>query len=91
MSNIVLISDSSCDLPEALATQYNVEIIPYYVSFNQETYYREITELPLAELLVPILKLQLAFDSITPPQVLLYICYRLMGTYKEFYLKMLWR
>lgn len=49
MSNIVLISDSSCDLPEALATQYNVEIIPYYVSFDQETYYREITELPLTE------------------------------------------
>lgn len=49
MSNIVLISDSACDLPEALVHQYNVEIIPYYVSFDQETYYREITELPLAD------------------------------------------
>nr|WP_302595094.1 DegV family protein [uncultured Cellulosilyticum sp.] len=49
MSNIVLISDSACDLPEALVSQYNVEIIPYYVSFDQETYYREITELPLAD------------------------------------------
>ncbi len=49
MSNIVLISDSSCDLPKALVSQYNVEIIPYYVSFDQETYYREITELPLVD------------------------------------------
>lgn len=49
MSNIVLMSDSSCDLPGALIHEYNVEIIPYYVSFDQENYYREITELPLTE------------------------------------------
>ena len=49
MSNIVLISDSSCDLPESLLHEYNIQIIPYYVSFDQETYYREKTELPISE------------------------------------------
>lgn len=47
MSNIILMSDSSCDLPSSLTEQYGVEIVPFYVSFDQETYYREITELSL--------------------------------------------
>lgn len=49
MSDIVLISDSSCDLPESLVHAYHVEIIPYYVSFDQENYYKEITELTIPD------------------------------------------
>lgn len=36
-----LFSDSSCDLPEELLEQHQIKLIPFYVSFNQETYYRE--------------------------------------------------
>lgn len=47
MSETVLISDSSCDLPESILKAYNIQIIPYYVSFDEETYYKEVTELPV--------------------------------------------
>ena len=49
MSEIVLISDSSCDLSPASLNKYNIEIIPYYVSFDAEHYYKEITELSIAD------------------------------------------
>lgn len=47
MSEIVLISDSSCDLPQSLINAYNVQLIPFYVSFDEENYYKEITELSI--------------------------------------------
>lgn len=47
MSKIVLLSDSSCDLPATYLKEYAIEIIPYYVSFDAENYYKEITELSI--------------------------------------------
>lgn len=49
MSTIVLFSDSSCDIPEALKNKYDVKLIPFYVTFDQETYFREITELSISD------------------------------------------
>ncbi len=49
MSNIVLFSDSSCDIPDAFAQKYHVNLIPYYVTFDQETYYKERTELSVSD------------------------------------------
>lgn len=49
MSKIVLISDSCCDLPIAYTNQYQIEIIPFYVSFDTENYYKEITELSIID------------------------------------------
>lgn len=49
MSTIVLFSDSSCDIPEVLKNKYHVKLIPYYVTFDQETYFREITELSISD------------------------------------------
>ncbi|MDI9508943.1 MAG: DegV family protein [Clostridiales bacterium] len=36
-----LFSDSSCDLPEKLLQEHQIKLIPFYVSFDQETYYKE--------------------------------------------------
>lgn len=36
-----LFSDSSCDLPEELLQKHQIKLIPFYVSFDQETYYKE--------------------------------------------------
>ena len=33
-----IFSDSSCDLTQELLDQYNITTIPFYVSFDQETY-----------------------------------------------------
>lgn len=45
-----IISDSSCDLTPAFAEEHNVKIVPFYVSFDKETYYKEGTELPIRDL-----------------------------------------
>ncbi len=42
-----IISDGSCDLPEQLAKDKGVEVVPFYVSFDEKTYYKEIEEMPI--------------------------------------------
>lgn len=49
MSKIVLFSDSSCDIPEPFLQEYDVQLIPFYVSFDGETYYKEIAELSISD------------------------------------------
>lgn len=49
MSKIVLISDSSCDLPLTCMNKYEIEIVPFYVSFDTEKYYKEIEELSIED------------------------------------------
>lgn len=49
MDQIVLISDSSCDLPKSCLDKYQIETIPFYVSFDGEHYFKEITELSIAD------------------------------------------
>ncbi len=49
MSEIVLISDTSCDLPQNLIEQYHIKLVPFYVTFDMETYYKEITDLSVAK------------------------------------------
>lgn len=41
MSNFVILSDSSCDLPEGLKKQYNIDVVPFYVSFDKKDYLKE--------------------------------------------------
>lgn len=40
-----IFSDSACDLPESLRKEFQLELIPFYVSFDQETYYKENLEI----------------------------------------------
>lgn len=40
-----IISDGSCDLPPELARQKNITVVPFYVSFDGEHYYKEIAEI----------------------------------------------
>lgn len=41
MNNFVILSDSSCDLPEDLKKEYNIDVVPFYVSFDKENYLKE--------------------------------------------------
>ncbi len=45
-----IISDSSCDLSTEYVTEHDIKIVPFYVSFDKETYYKEIEELPVRDL-----------------------------------------
>ncbi|ROR23414.1 DegV family protein with EDD domain [Mobilisporobacter senegalensis] len=39
--NYQIFSDSSCDTPPELIEKYGIILVPFYVSFNQENYYKE--------------------------------------------------
>ncbi len=41
MNDYQIFSDSSCDLPAALIEQYQIRLVPFYVTFDQENYYKE--------------------------------------------------
>lgn len=45
MQQYQIISDTSCDIPASMLEQLHVAFVPFYVSFDQETYYKELVEL----------------------------------------------
>lgn len=46
---IRLLSDSACDLSASYAAEHQVELIPLYVTFDGETYYKDKAEVDRAE------------------------------------------
>lgn len=49
MKTYQIISDSSCDIPQELLHQYQIDLIPFYVTFDQETYRKENIEITTGE------------------------------------------
>lgn len=49
MNQIALITDTSSDLDALLVEKYHITQIPFYVSFNEVDYTKEIIELPITE------------------------------------------
>ena len=45
-----IFSDGACDIGFAKAEELGIQLIPFYVSIDQENYYKEILELPLEDL-----------------------------------------
>ena len=46
---VQIISDGSLDLPEELTKEKNIEVVPFYVSFDGETYRKEMREIGVRE------------------------------------------
>lgn len=44
-----LISDGSCDLPPQLTKEKGVEVVPFYVSFDDQNFLKEIEEMPIRD------------------------------------------
>lgn len=44
-----IISDGSCDLPPQLTKEKSIEVVPFYVSFDDQTYLKEIEEMPIRD------------------------------------------
>lgn len=44
-----IISDGSCDLPPELTKEKNITVVPFYVSFDEEHYQKEIVEIGIRE------------------------------------------
>lgn len=44
-----VMSDGACDLTMDLREQYNIQVVPFYVSFDEKHYYKEIDEIGIRE------------------------------------------
>lgn len=44
-----IVTDGSCDLPPELCREKQVDVVPFYVSFDSETYRKEIAEIPIRD------------------------------------------
>ena len=44
-----IMSDGACDLSMDLREKYNIQVIPFYVSFDANNYYKEIDEIGIRE------------------------------------------
>ena len=44
-----IISDGSCDLPSSLVQEKNITVVPFYVSFDDERYLKEKTEIAVRD------------------------------------------
>lgn len=44
-----IISDGSCDLPPELAREKKIRVVPFYVSFDEKTYQKEVEEVGVRE------------------------------------------
>ena len=44
-----IVSDGSCDLPPELAREKNITIVPFYVSFDDEHYFKENVEIDIRD------------------------------------------
>ncbi len=47
--NFKIMSDSSCDLGKQRVEELGIDMVPFYVSFDGETYYKEIEEIDIRE------------------------------------------
>lgn len=44
-----IITDSSCDLPKEMAEKKHIHVVPFYVSFDEEHYFKENVEIEVRE------------------------------------------
>ncbi|MBR1599814.1 MAG: DegV family protein [Lachnospiraceae bacterium] len=44
-----IITDSSCDIPDKMVKENKLHVVPFYVSFDQEKYYKENVEIEVRE------------------------------------------
>lgn len=42
-----IISDSSCDLKQSLREKYDIEVVPFYISFDDKNYQKEVDEIAI--------------------------------------------
>lgn len=64
--------DSSCDLPDILLKQHNIKLIPFYVSFDRDKYYKENIDISNEDF-YEILALKSTYSSTSMPSVQDYI------------------
>lgn len=72
MPSYKILSDSSCDIPDGLVKEYDLELVPFYISFDQNKYYKERVELTTSEF-YKVLRTENVFPKTSLPSVQDYI------------------
>lgn len=81
MKDYQIFADSSCDIPESLLKEHNIRLIPFYVSFDQDNYYKENIEITNEEFYERIAEKNV-FSTTSLPSVQDYI-YQFRNTLRE--------
>jgi len=68
-----IISDGSCDLEAELKEKYNIEVVPFYVSLDNEKYYKEIEEIAIRDVYEKMVSKQGCYPRTSLPSVQNYI------------------
>lgn len=66
---IQIISDGSCDLPKELTEARDIKVVPFYVSFDGETYLKEMEELDIREFYQKMVDNPTVFPKTSMPSV----------------------
>lgn len=69
MADYQVISDGACDLGKARTDRLKVGIVPYYVSFDGEKFYKEIAEMDVREFYEHMVKFPKMFPKTSLPTI----------------------
>ena len=47
--NFTIISDGSCDLPDEIVKEKDIKVVPFYISFDGNTYLKEKVDIGVQE------------------------------------------
>ena len=64
-----IISDGSCDLPPELTQQRNITVVPFYVSFDDEHYYKENIDIGIRDFYQQMVDLKGVYPKSSMPSI----------------------
>lgn len=64
-----IISDGSLDLPKELTEEKDIKVVPFYVSFDSENYYKELVEIDIREFYQKMVDNPTVFPKTSMPSV----------------------
>lgn len=75
MREYQIITDGSCDLPEELVEETGIDVVPFYVSFDDENYLKEIQEIGIRDFYQQMVDHKDVFPKSSMPSVADYMDY----------------
>ena len=64
-----IISDGSCDLPPELTQQRNITVVPFYVSFDDEHYFKENIDIGIRDFYQQMVDLKGVYPKSSMPSI----------------------
>lgn len=68
-----IVTDGSCDLPPELCRSKDVDVVPFYVSFDSENYMKEIVDMPIRKFYEQMVEDPTTFPKSSMPSVQDYV------------------